>query len=91
MKEALEKDVDLVEYGQKIENDLRCGLYRREHAPCNSPQVISAVFVHGRSIDMCDDLLAQIQDLLHVYQKDLSGVANEIRILQVSLFSKVDA
>ena len=40
---------------------------------------------------MCDDLLAQTQDLLHVYQKDLSGVANEIRILQVSLFSKVDA
>lgn len=40
---------------------------------------------------MCDDLLAQIQDLLHVYQKDLSGVANEIRTLQVILFGWTDS
>lgn len=32
---------------------------------------------------MCDALLAEMQDLLHTYQKDLSGVANEIRSLQV--------
>lgn len=35
------------------------------------------------TMDACDALLAEIQDLLHVYQKDLSGVANEIRTLQV--------
>lgn len=39
---------------------------------------------------MCDDLLAQIQDLLHMYQKDLSGVANEIRTLQVLLLDGID-
>ncbi|KAK8826557.1 hypothetical protein WA538_006018 [Blastocystis sp. DL] len=79
VKEALEKDVDLVEYGQKIENDLMT-------AAKGSVADYIAESTHlatlHKSIDMCDDLLAQIQDLLHVYQKDLSGVANEIRILQ---------
>ena len=37
-----------------------------------------------REIDMCDSLLAQMQELLHTYQHDLSGVANEIRSLQVN-------
>lgn len=42
-------------------------------------------------MDACDALLAEIQELLHVYQKDLSGVANEIRSLQVcSNFSSWD-
>ena len=39
--------------------------------------------MNNRDIDLCDSILLQIQDLLHVYQKDLSGVANEIRSLQV--------
>ena len=38
-----------------------------------------------REIDTCDALLAQMQELLHTYQHDLSGVANEIRSLQVSV------
>lgn len=37
-----------------------------------------------REIDTCDALLAQMQELLHTYQHDLSGVANEIRSLQVN-------
>ena len=36
-----------------------------------------------REIDLCASLLAQMQELLHTYQHDLSGVANEIRSLQV--------
>ena len=37
-----------------------------------------------REIDLCDSLLDQMQELLHTYQHDLSGVANEIRSLQVN-------
>lgn len=46
--------------------------------------IFSLVLSNSSStMDACDALLAEIQDLLHVYQKDLSGVANEIRTLQV--------
>lgn len=38
-----------------------------------------------RDMNSCDGLLAQMQELLHLYQKDLSGVANEIRTLQVRM------
>ena len=38
----------------------------------------------NREITTCDTLLAQMQELLHMYQHNLSGVANEIRSLQVS-------
>ena len=41
--------------------------------------------MNSRDIDLCDSILSQIQDLLHLYQKDLSGVANEIRSLQVGV------
>ena len=39
--------------------------------------------ITSRDMNSCDGLLAQMQELLHLYQKDLSGVANEIRTLQV--------
>lgn len=42
----------------------------------------------NREIITCDTLLAQMQELLHIYQHDLSGVANEIRSLQVSFVSR---
>ena len=38
-----------------------------------------------RDMNACVALLVQMQELLHLYQKDLSGVANEIRTLQVDL------
>lgn len=42
-------------------------------------------------MNTCDALLVQMQELLHLYQKDLSGVANEIRTLQVDLWGKDEA
>ena len=45
----------------------------------------------NRDMNTCDALLVQMQELLHLYQKDLSGVANEIRTLQVDLRGKDEA
>ena len=50
---------------------------------CTSALCESRVTI--RDMNSCDGLLAQMQELLHLYQKDLSGVANEIRTLQVRM------
>ncbi|KAK8797951.1 vacuolar protein sorting-associated protein [Blastocystis sp. subtype 4] len=79
VKEALEKDVDLVEYGRKIEDDLMAA--SKGSVADYIAESANLANLH-KDIDLCDSILLQIQDLLHVYQKDLSGVANEIRSLQ---------
>ena len=95
MKEALEQDVDLIEYGTKIETDLMSASkgsvadYISESAHLANlhtyVRMNLQLFYSCSTMDACDALLAEIQELLHVYQKDLSGVANEIRSLQVCL------
>ncbi|OAO15946.1 vacuolar protein sorting-associated protein [Blastocystis sp. ATCC 50177/Nand II] len=79
VKEALEKGVDLVEYEKKVEEDLAS-------ASASSIDDYLAASKHfaelHKDMNSCDGLLAQMQELLHLYQKDLSGVANEIRTLQ---------
>ena len=78
-KEALENGVDLVEYEQRIETDLTAASKASvDDYIANSKHLAK---LH-KEIDLCDNLLEQIQEMLHTYQGDLSGVANEIRNLQ---------
>lgn len=93
MKEALDQGVDLVEYEQKIENDLSEAskgsvndyISESTHLAQLHKSIKHLYFIY-REIDTCDLLLSQMQDLLHMYQHNLSGVANEIRSLQVELY-----
>lgn len=84
--------MDLVEYEQRIETDLTVAskasvddyIANSKHLAKLHKLVFRWIF-SSREIDLCDNLLEQIQEMLHTYQGDLSGVANEIRNLQVVL------
>ena len=61
---------------------------RRASNTLSYTSISSALHFTNRDMNACDALLVQMQELLHLYQKDLSGVANEIRTLQVDLWGK---
>lgn len=84
--------MDLVEYEQKIMSDLTAASkasvadYIAESVHfAKLHKWILLWILSGREINDCDALLEQIQTLLHTYQGSLTGVANEIRNLQVKL------
>ena len=64
---------------------------RRASNTLSYTSISSALHFTNRDMNTCDALLVQMQELLHLYQKDLSGVANEIRTLQVDLWGKDEA
>ena len=57
---------------------------RRASNTLSYTSISSALHFTNRDMNACDELL-------HLYQKDLSGVANEIRTLQVDLWGKDEA
>lgn len=79
IKEALSKGVDLREYAQQIEQELR----EAEAASVAQYVVKSAdiVELHDEVQD-CDNLLAKMQEMLLGFQADLGGISDEIRHLQ---------
>lgn len=88
--------MDLVEYEQKIVSDLTAASkasvadYIAESVHfAQLHKWILLWILRGREINDCDALLEQIQTLLHTYQSSLTGVANEIRNLQVVLEKRI--
>lgn len=79
IKEALSKGVDLREYAQQIEEELRAA----EAASVSQYVMKSAdiVELHDEVQD-CDNLLAKMQEMLLGFQADLGGISDEIRHLQ---------
>ena len=82
--------MDLVEYEQKIVSDLTAAskasvadyIAESVHLAKLHKWILMRI-LRAREINDCDSLLDQIQTLLHTYQSSLTGVANEIRNLQV--------
>lgn len=79
IKEALSQGVDLREYAQRIEQELRAA----EAASVTQYVMKSAdiVELHDEVQD-CDNLLAKMQEMLLGFQADLGGISDEIRHLQ---------
>lgn len=79
IKEALSQGVDLREYAQQIEDELRAA----EAASVAQYVMKSAdiVELHDEVQD-CDNLLAKMQEMLLGFQADLGSISDEIRHLQ---------
>ncbi|RLN71967.1 hypothetical protein BBJ28_00014276 [Nothophytophthora sp. Chile5] len=79
IKEALSQGVDLREYAQQIDRELRAA----EAASVAQYVMKSAdiVELHDEVQD-CDNLLAKMQEMLLGFQADLGGISDEIRHLQ---------
>ncbi|CAI5702745.1 unnamed protein product [Peronospora effusa] len=79
IKEALSQGVDLREYTQQIDDELRAA----EAASVAQYVMNSAdiVELHDEVQD-CDNLLAKMQEMLLGFQADLGGISDEIRHLQ---------
>ncbi|CAH0482526.1 unnamed protein product [Peronospora belbahrii] len=79
IKEAISKGVDLREYAQQIDEELRAA----EAASIAQYVIKSAdiVELHDEVQD-CDNLLAKMQEMLLGFQADLGSISDEIRYLQ---------
>lgn len=79
IKEALSKGVDLRQYAQQIDAELRGA----EAASVAQYVAKSAdiVELHDQ-VQACDNLLAKMQEMLLGFQADLGGISDEIRHLQ---------
>ncbi|KAE9049052.1 Vacuolar protein sorting-associated protein 52 A [Phytophthora rubi] len=79
IKEALSQGVDLREYAQQIEHELR---------EAEAASVAQYVMKSGDIVELhdevqgCDNLLAKMQEMLLGFQADLGGISDEIRHLQ---------
>ncbi|KAG7400817.1 Histone acetyltransferase kat2b [Phytophthora boehmeriae] len=79
IKEALSKGVDLREYAQQIDQELRAA----EAASVAQYVMKSADIVELHDeVQECDNLLAKMQEMLLGFQADLGGISDEIRHLQ---------
>ncbi|KAL3668681.1 hypothetical protein V7S43_005977 [Phytophthora oleae] len=79
IKEALSKGVDLREYAQQIDQELRAAEAASvEQYVMKSTDIVE---LHDEVQD-CDNLLAKMQEMLLGFQADLGGISDEIRHLQ---------
>eukprot|EP00644_Phytophthora_capsici_P013698 jgi/Phyca11/117494/e_gw1.33.423.1 len=79
IKEALSKGVDLREYVQQIDQELRAAEAASvEQYVMKSSDIVE---LHDEVQD-CDNLLAKMQEMLLGFQADLGGISDEIRHLQ---------
>ncbi|TDH67602.1 hypothetical protein CCR75_000086 [Bremia lactucae] len=79
IKEALSQGVDIREYAQQIEQELRAA----EAAAVSQYVMKSADIVElHEEVQECDNLLAKMQEMLLGFQADLGGIGDEIRHLQ---------
>lgn len=79
IKEALSKGVDLRQYAQQIDQELRAA-----EAASVAQYVAKSediVELHDQ-VQACDNLLARMQEMLLGFQADLGGISDEIRHLQ---------
>lgn len=79
IKEALSKGVDLRQYAQQIDRDLRAA-----EIDSVSQYVLKStdiVELHDQ-VQECDNILARMQEMLLGFQADLGGISDEIRHLQ---------
>jgi len=79
IKEALSQGVDLRQYAQQMDRELRAA-----EAASVAQYVAKAediVELHDQ-VQACDNLLARMQEMLLGFQADLGGISDEIRHLQ---------
>ncbi|KAK8807385.1 hypothetical protein WA158_004144 [Blastocystis sp. Blastoise] len=79
VRDALEKEVDLKAYGLRIDEELNDVSYQSVEDYLQ--ESVHLAHLHSE-IKVSDNILAQMQELLHKFQKDLSEVSSEIRVLQ---------
>lgn len=79
VRDALEKEVDLRAYGERINNELHEASLQSVDDYLH--ESVYLAHLHNE-IKVSDTILSQMQELLHKFQKDLSAVSSEIRVLQ---------
>ncbi|KAF0695048.1 Aste57867_14106 [Aphanomyces stellatus] len=79
IKEALAKGVDLRQYAQQIDRELRdVEMESITQYVAKSADIVDLY----NQVQACDDILARMQEMLLGFQADLGGVSDEIRNLQ---------
>ncbi|GAB9463606.1 Vacuolar protein sorting-associated protein [Globisporangium polare] len=79
IKEALSKGVDLRQYAQQIDQELRAAeIDSVSQYVMKSEDIVE---LHDQ-VQECDNILAKMQEMLLGFQADLGGISDEIRHLQ---------
>ncbi|RHY51290.1 hypothetical protein DYB34_003639 [Aphanomyces astaci] len=79
IKEALAKGVDLRQYAQQIDRELReVEMESITQYVAKSADIVDLY----NQVQSCDDILARMQEMLLGFQADLGGISDEIRNLQ---------
>uniref|UniRef100_K3WUL5 Vacuolar protein sorting-associated protein 52 A n=1 Tax=Globisporangium ultimum (strain ATCC 200006 / CBS 805.95 / DAOM BR144) TaxID=431595 RepID=K3WUL5_GLOUD len=79
IKEALSKGVDLRQYANQIDQDLRAAeIDSVSQYVMKSEDIVE---LHDQ-VQECDNILAKMQEMLLGFQADLGGISDEIRHLQ---------
>ncbi|OQS06163.1 vacuolar protein sorting-associated protein [Thraustotheca clavata] len=79
IKEALAKGVDLRQYAQQIDRELRdVEMESITQYVAKSSDIVDLY----NQVQACDDILARMQEMLLGFQADLGGISDEIRHLQ---------
>ncbi|CAK4089947.1 unnamed protein product [Aphanomyces euteiches] len=79
IKEALAKGVDLRQYAQQIDRELRdVEMESITQYVAKSADIVDLY----NQVQACDDILARMQEMLLGFQADLGGISDEIRNLQ---------